>query len=373
MERKETEDILRDIRAARQAGQRVAIASVVRVKGSAYRREGARMLVRDDGAMTCMLSGGCLEPEVVEVAVRVIESGQPALTSYDLEEDVVWGLGIGCGGSVDVRIERLDFDALQTPWLEVLERAALGVLATPLSDGHGRALFSPHSSVGALEPPELHDQVLEAAHAMMQALYPRAETRAFTLADGSSVDVFLDASAPAPELVIFGAGHDAIPLHHRGRDLGWEVTVVDQRSAFATPERFPGARIVLARPEQFASHVSVGPRSFVMVMNHHLERDTATLGFAVDTPAPFIGVLGPRSRYHKIVDALAPHGVELTPERLARVRSPVGLDIGAESPDEVALSIMAELIAVRRGFAGGLLNGREGRIHDPVVEVSGER
>jgi xanthine dehydrogenase accessory factor len=368
MERRETEDILASIKDARGQDQGIALATVVRVKGSAYRREGAKMLVRDDGAMTCMLSGGCLEPEVVEVAKRVIMDGQALVTAYDLEEDVVWGLGIGCGGSVDIRIERLERDAVMDAWLGVLERAEVGVLATVLEDRAGGAsgsmMITESETRGSLEPSSLEPQVLEAAREMMGALYPRSETRTFKLDDGSRADVFLDASAPPPELVIFGAGHDAMPLNHRARDLGWRVTVVDVREAFMTPGRFPDAKLQVAHFEEF-NRLEIGPRSFIVVMNHHLERDRESLRFSLESSAPYIGILGPRERFHKLMDALAEEGFKPTHTQLEKARSPIGLAIGAESPDEVALSVMTELIAVRRGFGGGFLSGLEGRIHDP--------
>jgi xanthine dehydrogenase accessory factor len=382
MERQEINDILEGLREARANGEGAALASIVRVRGSAYRREGARMLIREDGSHVCMLSGGCLEPEVVMGAKFVIEDRKPSLTGYDLTEDITWGLGIGCGGSVDIYVEPvLEEDELLTAWLGLLERAELGVLATVLpatvtgvpSDGLGRFLIREDgSTLGDLES-ELQPKILEAAREMMRSLYPRAETKRFKRADGSSVDVFLDASAPAPELVIFGAGHDAIPLSDRAVDLGWIVKVVDSRARFLHPERFPGANLITAEPSDLESHISLGPRSFVMVMNHHLERDRICLRFALESATPYIGVLGPRKRFLEALEDLQKSGFEPDATQLEKVRNPVGLDIGAESPSEVALSIMSELIAVRRGFAGGILNGRAGRIHDPLVPASSQK
>ena len=376
MERQEINEILEGLREARSNNEGAALASVVRVRGSAYRREGARMLIREDGSHVCMLSGGCLEPEVVMGAKFVIEDRKPSLTGYDLTEDITWGLGIGCGGSVDIYVEPvLEDDQLLSAWLGLLERAELGVLATILpatvtgvpSDGLGRLLIREDgSTIGDLAP-ELRPQILEVAREMMRALYPRAETKRFKRLDGSSVDVFLDASAPAPELVIFGAGHDAIPLSARAVDLGWNVKVVDSRNRFLHPERFPGAQLITAEPSDLEAHISLGPRSFVMVMNHHLERDRICLRFALESAAPYIGVLGPRRRFLEALDDLRKDGFAPDATQLEKVRNPVGLDIGAESPSEVALSIMSELIAVRRGFGGGILNGRAGRIHDPVT------
>lgn len=380
MERLEINEILTGLREARSARQGAALASVVRVRGNAYRREGARMLIREDGSHVCMLSGGCLESEVALSAQLVIEQGQPSLTSYDLSEDVTWGLGIGCGGSVDIYVEPvLDVGGLLEDWLGLLERGDLGILATVLPDDAnglpgaplGRLLVREDGTAqgeGQLEP-TLRAQVLAAAREMLRALYPRAEPRRFT-AVGGTVDVFLDASAPAPELVIFGAGHDALPLSARALEVGWTVKVVDARAAFLTSRRFPGAQLSQAEPDQLGAALSLGPRSFVMVMNHHLERDRACLQFALESAAPYVGMLGPRQRFLDALATLKDEDYQPDTDQLARVSSPVGLDIGAESPDEVALSAMAELIAVRRGFAGGRLNGRTGRIHDPAGPLS---
>ncbi|GAA4003126.1 XdhC family protein [Deinococcus rubellus] len=382
MERLEINEILTGLRAARSARQGAAVASVVRVRGNAYRREGARMLIREDGSHVCMLSGGCLESEVALSAQLVMAQGLPSLTSYDLSEDVIWGLGIGCGGSVDIYVEPvldgggLLGGGLLGTWLGLLERGDLGILATVLPAAAdslpgaplGRLLVREDGTAqgeGQLEP-ALGAQILGAAREMLRALYPRAETRRFTAAGGAAVDVFLDASAPAPELVIFGAGHDALPLAQRALEVGWTIRVVDARAAFLTDQRFPGAQLTLAEPDRLGAALSLGPRSFVMVMNHHLERDRACLRFALESAAPYVGVLGPRQRFLDALATLSEEGYQPDAEQLARISNPVGLDIGAESPYEVALSVVAELIAVRRGFAGGRLNGRAGRIHDPA-------
>jgi xanthine/CO dehydrogenase XdhC/CoxF family maturation factor len=341
------------------------MATVVRVRGSAYRREGARMLVRDDGALTCMLSGGCLEPDVVEVARSVLATGRPALRHYDLAEDVVWGLGLGCGGAVDVLIEPIDEGPTGQRWLSLLETGSLGVEATRL-DGHpGRLVVDGSGAVvGSCGGAALDAEVRRVAASLAGAAHPRAETRTLDTAEGP-LDVFFDVSAPPPDLVLFGAGHDAIPLAALARSYGWRVTVVDVRAAFTTPERFPDARLVLAHPTQFPSHVPLDARTDVVIMNHHLERDAATLAYVLSTPASWIGVLGPRSRYEKLLAMVAEDAGPPAAEALGRVRNPIGLDIGAESADEVALSVVAALMAERRGFQGGPLDGVSGRIHDP--------
>ena len=178
------------------------------------------------------------------------------------------------------------------------------------------------------------------------------------------VEVFIDVSLPPPELIIFGAGHDAIPLAVQAHALGFNVIVVDARPAFTTEERFPNVgKLVISHPSKFAERVKITPRSFVVVMNHHLERDKGSLAFALKSDAPYVGVLGPRSRFEEMVEALVEEGLEPSKAEQGRVHNPVGLDIGAETPAEIAHSIMSEILAVRNGYTGGFLRERSGRIH----------
>lgn len=366
MERTETDDILAALDTARREGRQAALATVVRVRGSAYRREGARMLIRDDGALTCMLSGGCLEPEVAEVAQRVLASGQPEVRRYDLSEERVWGLGIGCGGTVDIYIEPIGGDPLLDRWLDTLRRGDTAALATALGSHARRFMPAEGAPAGTLGDAQLDAEADAAARDLLASPSPRAEMRPFPAA-GGAVDVFMDVSMPPPALVVFGAGHDAIPVVRHMVELGWDVTVIDSRPAYTVAERFPGARLLLAAPDELRlRQIELTSNASALVMNHHLERDTATLAFALESDAAWIGVLGPRARYEKLLAGIRESGVTVRESQLARVRNPVGLDIGAESADEVALAIAAGLLAERRGFRGGLLNGVAGRIHDPA-------
>jgi xanthine dehydrogenase accessory factor len=358
MERYEIEDIMNANAQAQLDGVRVALATVVRVRGSAYRREGAKMLIREDGDYVCMLSGGCLEAEVVAVAIELIESGMSKVVSYDLSEDAMWGLGIGCGGSVDILIEPLENNPLLESWLGVLEREELAIAAVGLDvAGFQRVIVRSGGQLEGVTDPVIMQSIRDSGLEMMALLYPRAETKAIDTLRHSS-DWFFDISSPAPELLIFGAGHDAIPLAKQAVALGWHVQIVDTRATFLNAERFPNCDLVLVHAEEFEAKLRVGNRTFAMLMNHHLERDTACLAWILSQDVPYVGVLGPKSRFENMRSSQMGN--------LAHVRNPVGLDIGAESPDEVALAIMSELIAVRRGFKGGLLNGRKGRIHDPI-------
>ncbi len=351
---REVQTILEAARAAWERGQQVALATVVKVIGSAYRREGAKMLAHEDGTATCMISGGCLEPEVVEVAKKAMRQGQAVRTRYDLDEDTMWGLGLGCGGAVELLIEPLQEGSLLFRFLEMQARGEEAVLATPLSGGEGRLLLQADGSgQGDIRPPPMEEAALEAARALLAQGAPRART----VAAGEG-ELFLDVSSPPPRLVVFGAGHDAIPLVAMAQELGFRVTLVDPRPAYATPERFPGAEIVLARPHELGQKVALDRHSYVVIMNHHVDRDREALAFALGSPAPYIGLLGPRSRFRRLAEKL-----EIGPADLERIYSPVGLDIGAEAPEEVALSVLAEVMAVQRGHRGRHLREREGPVH----------
>jgi xanthine/CO dehydrogenase XdhC/CoxF family maturation factor len=364
MDRREIERFLGAIRQARASGERAAIATIVRVKGSAYRREGTHMLIRPDGTYECALSGGCLEPSVAAAAVRVIETGEPVVVNYDLADDSLWGLGMGCSGAVDVRIERLDElerDETMRAWLTVLERGEAAALVTPLGGASRRLLVrASGEQLGRLSDPAMEQEAIARARTRLRAAFPQSGPERI-----GSGEVFFEISVPAPELVVFGAGPDAAPLSQQAWALGFSVTMVDVRSAYLKNDRFPTAKLVPAHFSQFATAVPLASGSFVLVMNHHLERDEESLRFALDSGAEYIGVLGPRSRFQKLLTGLAAKGYTPSPSSLARVRSPVGLSIGAETPGEVAVSILAEMLAVRRGFEGGFLSGCSGSLHTP--------
>ena len=322
------------------------------------------MLIRQDGTYECALSGGCLEPSVAQAAVRVIETGDPVVVNYDLADDSLWGLGMGCSGAIDVRIERLDEldrDETMRAWLIVLERGEAAALVTSLSGESGRLLVrAGRECLGRLGDPAIEQEALARACSRLGAPFPQSGQERI----GSS-EMFFEISAPAPELVVFGAGPDAAPVARQAWALGFSVTMVDVRAAYLTRDRFPDAKLVTAHFGQFATAVPLAPGSFVLVMNHHLERDEESLRYALDSDAAYIGVLGPRSRYQKLLTGLAARGYTPPASRLARVRSPVGLSIGAETPGEVAVSILSEMLAVRRGFSGGFLNDFSGSLHAP--------
>jgi xanthine/CO dehydrogenase XdhC/CoxF family maturation factor len=362
MDRREADRFLNALAEVRASGARAAIATVVRVHGSAYRREGARMLVRPDGTYECALSGGCLEPAVAEAAARVMATGDTALISYDLADDSVWSLNIGCSGAVDIRIERVEDDEVTSAWLTVLARGAPAVLVTPVAGGPGRRIvFEDGTAVGQLSGPELEAEADAMARAHLGAAYPQS-----ACAVVSGVELFFEVNQAPPVLVVFGAGQDAVPVVRQAWALGFEVTVVDPRAAYLQGSLFSGARLILTGFEALSAAVPLPRGVYAVVMSHHLERDRLALGYCLLHDPAYIGVLGPRARFERLLAGLSADGVVPSASALARVHSPVGLAIGAETPEEVAMSILAEILARRRGFEGGFLSGSTARLHRPA-------
>ena len=214
--------------------------------------------------------------------------------------------------------------------------------------------------IGTFSNPDLGPRATARARSRLSA--PFAASGAEQV---GAAELFFELSEAPPPLVIFGAGRDAGPLADLAGDVGFAVTIVDVREAFLTAERFPRATRVSAHFSEFPDRLRLDGRTLVVVMNHHLERDQESLRFALASDAPYIGLLGPRSRFQKLLSGLCEDGYAPTDASLARVRSPIGLSIGAESPEEIAVSIVGELLAFRRGFEGGLLNGRESSLHRP--------
>ena len=238
---RENELIIAAIDQASKVGGRAALATVVSVRGSAYRREGAKMLIDEAGCITGTISGGCLEPDVAEVAKQVIESGQPILKIYNLDEDLVWGLGLGCPGTVKIYIEPIVMKKADAPfqaWLTNINEKKECVLATILptdeaspSEGEGRLfLFKNDHSLGDLGNDALNSQVKAIAEKKMKEINPKSETRSFVLFDGK--EVFIDVYIPPSEIMIFGAGHDAVPVSKHAVSLGFKTIIIDQREAF---------------------------------------------------------------------------------------------------------------------------------------------
>jgi len=383
----ENTQIIEKVILAKKERKDIALATVIRVQGSAYRREGAKMLIGNDGILAGMISGGCLEPDVEATAKQVMEDGKPVLKRYEMDEDLVWGLGLGCPGTVDVYIESILFDGNDKTlpfqdWSRAVLHEKTAILCTVLESipeldlvkgdrlcvkkEDDEAIVETSKSDG-IDHSELTQKIIDCAADILTKRHPKSKTVTFTLSNSVNVDVFLDVTDPPPELVIFGAGHDALPLSKRSVDLGFKTKVVDPRPAFNSQERFPGASCFLIDPTYLMKNLAISPRTYIVIMNHHLERDQKSLEYALNSQSPYIGVLGPESRLTRMLNNLEKRGVYFTDAQLKKIYGPVGLDLGAESADEIAISIMSEVLAVKNGHSAQFLRERK-VIHTPVYK-----
>jgi xanthine/CO dehydrogenase XdhC/CoxF family maturation factor len=354
----ETAEIFAQVMGDAQAGRRAAVATVVRIRGSAYRRPGAKLLVREAGETSGGVSGGCLEADVREHALAVLRDGTPRLLHYDTGSDdrEVFGFGMGCNGAVDVFVQPATpafLEAARRVQERLLGDAPFAVSTVLAGDSAGRVLvLAPGAPrAGSTGEPAL-DRAVEAA---AEELLRRGET---ALHEPSGARVFTEVLRPPPHLVVFGAADDAIPLVRYARDAGFRVALVDHRPAYLAEARFPaGVRRLELRPEDgAASALPLGPGALAVVKTHSLANDREWIRQLLRTEVAYVGVLGPRAR---VADVLRQVGAEADP----RVFGPVGLDLGAEGPEQVALAVVAELLAARAGRAPGHLRDRKGAIH----------
>lgn len=374
---RELRDILSEIGVLRARREPAALATITRVRGSTYRRAGARLLIRQDGTTVGSISGGCLEGDVVEAARDVMQTGRPRMLTYDLtaDDDAVWGLGLGCNGAIDVFVEPLRHDgdldvaSLLQGSIDSRRPAALATVIVSPNGGPpvGSRLFVPADGTpaGSLGSAALETGAIEAARRQIaerhSAVVP-LET------PGGSGDMFIEVLVPPIPLLVCGAGHDALPVVRLAHDLGWWVIVADSRPAFATRERFPEAdEVFLVEDRDLPNAVRIDADTYAVVMTHNFLHDLEILRGLLTTPARYIGLLGPRARTEKLLSELEKQGVVLDDAQRARLRGPVGLDTGADSPDEIALSISAEILAVHNRRAATPLRERRGPIHAPAT------
>ncbi len=384
---------------ARAHGLPAALVTVVKTSGSTYRRPGARMLVlppAGDGTpagsvgadFLGSISGGCLEDDAREHALQTLATGRAALVRYDTtaEGDIVFGTGLGCQGVVHILIQPLSAAPGPVDPVDCIRRALatrhFGVLAavigveSPAADlaptvGDTLWLASPEESAAPVHSFQ-HGELAAAITADARAvLRDEADPGLFEYplpGHEGRVEVFLDVIRPPRAVLICGAGYDAAPVARLGKELGWRVRVVDGRRAYLAPARFPDVdELIHCPPASFAERVPVEPGESAVVMTHNFLHDRAILGALLASEAGYIGVLGPRRRTDRLLAEIAADAGEDAPflgkASLRRLHGPAGLDIGAESPEQIALAIVAEIEAVGARRGGGLLKHRSAPLH----------
>jgi len=372
-----TEKDLRErLRRLRETGTEAAVVTVAAVDGSAYRRPGAKMLVPADADSIGAVTAGCLEGPVVDIATEVMDEGAPRLEVFDLLDsgDDSWGLGLGCNGVIDVFVEPLDAS---------LDRA----LAT-LADGEPVTLVTVVESTG--DPPvgsrtaigldgtrrDVADrdpvpaEVLDSVAETTEAVHGTGGTRTVEVAvEGDSATLLVDSLQPLSELLLFGSQNDLPPLARVADDVGFRVTVHSPRGAVDDATVPHADTVRTGHPSTVAESVRVDDHTYAVVMSHNLVDDRiAVETLLTETDVPYVGLMGPRSRFEELRDSMAEDGVTLSPSALDRLSTPVGLDLGGGEPLEIALSVVSEVLAVSNGRAGGRLRDRDGPIHPRVTD-----
>ncbi len=356
---KETAEVFGRVTRLLSDGRRAALATVVHTEGSAYRRPGAKLLVEEDGRTIGSISGGCLEGDVRAIALGVMRDRTPRRRRYDTgaEENAAWGLGLGCAGSVELFVQ----PATEPQAVEAVERVlALFEQGRPFAlctvvggvPAPGGMLVA--GSDGALAG-STGDAAVDREVARRSAAWIAARTS--SLSSVGPVELFVEILIPPPHLLLFGADDDARPICAYASAAGFRVTVVDHRPAFLAPERFPGAeRRVALRPEDGAAALPLGPRAYAVVKTHLIAHDREWARRLLSAGAAYVGLLGPRARTREIVREIGAEGDD-------RIFGPVGLDLGAEGSEQVALSIVAELLAAGSGVEPRRLRGKGATIH----------
>lgn len=372
---KEVQDIVAAFEKVENCSHAV-LATVVEVRGSTYRRPGARMLITQDDCIGS-ISGGCLEADVISLSQQVITSGKPMLVQYDTTspDDIIWGLGLGCTGLVRVFIERLTQQNQLNPVTflsKCYRRQQMGVLATVLrveGELHSEAgthlmLQQDSNVISSIKNSTLAALILGDAQ---EALRNNQSTLKLHQLPIGKAEVFIEVIQPPVPLVIFGAGHDANPVVRFAKELGWHITVVDSRQSSATSTRFLAAdTVVVSRSEDIGAYITLDPRTVAVVMTHNYLQDRELLKTLLPSPIRYLGILGPKSRTERLLRELLEQGVALTENNLNRLYAPVGIDIGADNPEEIALAIVAEIRAAIANRSGGSLRDRKEAIHSQV-------
>ena len=335
-------DIVDTIQQWQSQNQNIALATVVKTWGSAPRREGSKLAVTPDLSMVGSVSGGCVENAVIEEALNSLKSGQPQLLHFGVSDDTAWDVGLTCGGKISILVEALDNQWYETAtrYLQTDERATTITALDGNSIGH-KALFDSNNQV-QYQTDNLPDNLL----ATFQQIASEHAHSGQVMVDEQAYMV--DVIRPRPHLIIVGGVHVAQPLTNYAHELGFRVSINDPRSAFATDARFPDVNAISHDyPDKALPELGLSLDTFLAVLTHDPKIDDPALITALNQRVGYIGVLSSRKTHNQRTSRLKEAGI--TDEQLAQIHTPIGIDIGASNPEEIALCIMAEIIAVRNG------------------------
>ncbi len=340
-------DILPEVESWREQGKPAALATVVKVWGSAPRPLGSKMAVTSQGDMAGSVSGGCIEGAVYEEAQAVLASGEPKRVEFGVSDETAWSVGLSCGGQIEVFLERIhpaanpDLLARLIGHLEAGELAAVVSVVGGAGLGRQRLIRPGEPAFGSLGSDDLDAAADRMAAEGLGSFASRRETVREQMAP---IDLFCDVHSPPPKLIVVGAVHAAIHLVRFARELGYRTVVVDPRTAFATPERFADADELDTRwPEEALADHGLDEATCVATLSHDMKLDLPALEAALRSPARYIGALGSKRTHAKRVERLKDAG--FSNDEIARIHSPIGLDLGGRRANEIALAVMAEIVA----------------------------
>ncbi len=371
---KEIREIINAYNKARKNEKRLALATLVHLNGSSYRRPGARMIVDEEGQLTGAISGGCLEGDALRKAVFCIHTQIPKLVVYDTsdEEDATIGIQLGCSGIIQVLFEPIDENDPLNP-IELLKKAIHKRQNTVLV-----TLYAPQikkgNTVGTSmlleDSGEFHNNSSFQCvpETLMQDIketltIKKSSFKSYNLND-HTFNAFISFISPPISLIIVGAGNDAIPLQSIAETLGWEVTIVDGRHTYAKIERFSSAcQIIVSKPEKVLQQIPIDEKSVFVLMTHNYNYDYAILKALLDKNVTYIGALGPKKKLDNMITDLKAENIFLNERQKNILYGPVGLELGAETPAEIALSITAEIMSVMHNKKGGSLRNLLTEIH----------
>jgi xanthine dehydrogenase accessory factor len=360
---KELKDIVSAYDIAVAEGKQSALATVVHLEGSSYRRPGARMLITDDGQLTGAISGGCLEGDALQKALLVMSQKKSRIVTYDTmdEDEATLGVGLGCNGVIQVLIEPIDpgDPDNQVSFLrQVLAERQKAVLVTMFSlddkkaDQKGTSLLLEEN--GGTRNTSIDPLLLQ--HLKEDASTSFADQRSSFrnyISENLSITAFIEYIPPVISVVIIGAGNDVFPLVDMAEILGWETRVVDGRASYASRDRFAkSCQVLVSKPEYVLDQIPVDQYTVFLLMTHNYNYDLAMLRALLQKKLMYVGVLGPKKKLDRMLNDLKAEGIHPTEEQMSFVYGPVGLDIGAETAEEIALSIIAEIKAVYSGKKG---------------------
>jgi len=360
---KEIKDIVTAFDEAVRQGKKTALATVVHVDGSSYRRAGARMLVTEDGQLTGAISGGCLEGDALRKAVLAITQEKNKLVIYDTtdEDDAKLGIQLGCNGIVSILFEPIDEKDADNP-IAVLKVNIASRKPAVLITGY--SLNNQHH-YGTCPVENLPSSIKkEATRIAAEVLAANTSVHIELSIENNQQQFFFQYTTPPVSLVLVGAGNDAMPLVSIAGIIGWPVTVVDGRASHASVQRFPAAeKILVGKPDDVIGKILFDERTAVVLMTHNYNYDIAMLPLLMEKKVAYIGMLGPASKRNRMLHELEQKGIHYTEQELQKIYGPTGLDLGAETAEEIALSIISEIMAVMQQREPVHLKQKQQAIH----------